>query len=247
MEIFKEEQTHMDKAEQVQRARELLENLQNMARTIQKDIADKRHAQQLSDEFSMEVNRKLLRELEYTLKEGPWQQGILFQNIAKKLQALYDKYKDEFREKHGEEDIPKTTPHLANRVAQRSGFREIFVSLYNSQGHSIEIWEKILRGLSGQFVARPIYQSEDDIRALIRSKSHKNNEAYAVAYIDEKNILKVPPDKIPHDKLNHELLMIKDKAIELDNITRFMHVSGRYYFKEHKLQREGDVGIPDFI
>ncbi len=86
------------------------------------------------------------------------------------------------------------------------------------------------------------------MRALIRSKVHKINEAYIAVYVSKTDI--IPPvekDQIAHDRLGHELLKIKEGAIKPENITRFMHATGQYVFKDNQLIKQGELEYMDFL
>jgi intracellular multiplication protein IcmQ len=129
----------------------------------------------------------------------------------------------------------KIASHLLNRVALRAGQQEVFVSLYSSEGSVLQSWEPIVANLPKQMVSRPIYADEEDIKALIKTKEKKNNEAYVSMYIAQSDILILPSDRTPMDKLGKSLLILKDKSLSLDNINRFVHQSGVYRYVNGKL------------
>ena len=135
--------------------------------------------------------------------------------------------------------------HLANRVAERTGQQEVFISLYNADGGNLQKWAKLLQGVSRQVVTRPIYAQEKEICALIRSKLNKKNEAYLAVYIDRDDVIEMAEDKAPKDRLGHHLLVTKDGAIKLENVTRFIHESGQYILKDGQLIRQGDAQYVD--
>jgi intracellular multiplication protein IcmQ len=107
--------------------------------------------------------------------------------------------------------------------------------LYASDGSNIQSWESILQHLPSQIISRPVYENEEDVVASIRSKSHRMNEAYVAIYVDPQNILEQPLEKISFDKLGKSLLLLKDKAINLDNVDVFVHQTGTYRFVKGRL------------
>ena len=90
-------------------------------------------------------------------------------------------------------------------------------------------------------ISRPIYADEEDIKALIRTKENKINEAYVSMYISQSDILPLPADKIPVDKLGKPLITLKDKSLSLDNINRFVHESGSYQYSQGRLVKNSAV------
>ena len=76
-------------------------------------------------------------------------------------------------------------------------------------------------------------------------KLHKRNEAYIAISIKTADIIAAPAEKIARDRLGHELLALRSGAINLDNIDRFMHVSGQYAFNASKLVHTGDYAARD--
>lgn len=60
-------------------------------------------------------------------------------------------------------------------------------------------------------------------------------KAYVAIYISQSDILHLSADKAPVDKLGKPLLTLKDKSISLENISRFVHVSGVYRYSNGRL------------
>ena len=84
-------------------------------------------------------------------------------------------------------------------------------------------------------ISRPIYADEEDVKAVLKTKENKQNEAYVAIYINQSDILPLPPDKASVDKLGKVLLSLKDKTLNLDNISRFVHLSGVYRYANGRL------------
>ncbi len=60
---------------------------------------------------------------------------------------------------------------------------------------------------------RPIYRSETDVKTMIRSKPNLPNEAYCVVRILREDIARPFTGVNPRDRLGHELLVLKERAI----------------------------------
>ncbi|WP_133129388.1 Dot/Icm secretion system protein IcmQ [Legionella yabuuchiae] len=181
----------------------------------------------MKDEITEDQSKAILEALDNAIKEGPWEESSFLRVIGKNLRELRDKFADQSRFSNQEDKIAS---NLANRIALRSGQREIFIALYSSTGSNIQSWTHILANLPRQIISRPIYVNEQDVKEVIRTKENQNNEAYVSIYINKDDILPVHPDKVPTDRLGKPLLSLKDKAIKVENINRFVHVSGIYKY-----------------
>ncbi len=187
----------------------------------------------MKDELSKQQSDDILKALDEAIEEGPWEASNFLRVIGKNLHEIRDVFAAESNTTPGE--TSGIVSHLANRIALRSGQQEVFVALYSSDGSNVSSWERILMNLPKQMISRPIYADEEDIKALIRTKLNKINEAYVSMYINQSDILFLSPDKTPVDKLGKPLLSLKNKSLNLDNINRFIHQSGTYHYAHARL------------
>ena len=127
---------------------------------------------------------------------------------------------------------------IANRVALRSGQIEVYIGLYCTDGLNITAWERVVNHLLSQLVSRPVYADEEDLKALLRTKEKPQNEAYVKAYINQTDILELPPERALLDKRGKPRLTLKDRVLSLSNITRFIHHTGAYDFIEGRLIKQ---------
>lgn len=187
----------------------------------------------MKDQLSDEQSEAILKALNDAIEKGPWDQSNFLKLIGKNLHQI----RDNFLSKLGARTQAqlKADSHLANRIALRSGQQEVYVSLYSSEGHNIQFWEKIVANLPRQMISRPIYADEEDMKAILKLKENKINEAYVAIYINQSDILALSADKTSVDKLGKPLLSLKDKTLNLDNISRFVHQSGVYRYERGRL------------
>jgi intracellular multiplication protein IcmQ len=187
----------------------------------------------MKDELSEKQTDAILKALDDALKEGPWDDSNFLRVIGKNLREIRDGFANQLNSK--EQEKAKLASNLANRVALRSGQKEIFIALYSFDGSNLQSWERIIINLPKQTVSRPIYENEEDIRAIIKTKENKNNEGFVSIYVNQSDILPMTPDKTPVDKLGKPLLTLKDKVLSLDNINYFAHVTGTYQLAQGRL------------
>ncbi|WP_131778859.1 Dot/Icm secretion system protein IcmQ [Legionella bozemanae] len=186
--------------------------------------------------FTKEHNDAILKALDYAIQNGPWDKSNFLRSIGNRLIGIRDNFAKKINER-SQAQI-QADAHLANRLALRSGQQEVFVSLYSSDGSNLQSWERIIANLPRQMISRPIYANEEQVQALIKSKENKQNEGYVAIYINETDIIHLSTDKTLMDKLGSPLLTLKDRALNVDNITRFVHLSGHYKYSRGRLIKE---------
>ncbi|MCC5791740.1 MAG: Dot/Icm secretion system protein IcmQ [Legionellaceae bacterium] len=173
--------------------------------------------------------------LDQAISDGPWQESNFLRVIGKNLEDIRDTFVAEV-EHHTASQV-RTDANLAHRVALRSGQREIYVSLYTSEGDKLASWERILSNLMRQVTSRPIYADEQEVRKLIRGKDNPVNEAYVAVYVNQDDILELSPERTSHDRYGVPLIALKDRAIVATNISRFVHRSGVYQYEQGHLKK----------
>ncbi len=192
-------------------------------------------------EKDLKRNAKILEALNKLLKDSVWEKSLFLKASAKKIRGIRDTLKAHAELPEEEENSGVLSNNLASRFAARLGQVEIFVSLYNADGNNFKKWEKSLLNISGQSSTRPVYINEKDIRELVRSKEKKKNEAYVSILINQDELVSPPEGKAPEDSMQHKLLILRDRALKVENIVRFVHQSGSYRFRNNHLIRQEDV------
>lgn len=188
----------------------------------------------MSIKISKQQAEEILESIDKTIKNGPWDKSNFLKAIGKNLQEI----RDDFHHKiHAEAETIKKQEHISQPTL-KPGQIEIFVSLYSTNGSSLQTWERILMNLPKQIISRPIYADEEAIKTVIKSKENRLNEAYISLFISETSLLELPQDKISYDKLGQPLLTLKNNAIHIENINRFEHTSGTYLFVNSRLLRQ---------
>lgn len=174
----------------------------------------------------------LIKTLNEAIDNGPWEDSNFLRVVGKNLREI----RDNFIRQVGlnpEEKLKSAVNALQRNL--HNDQQLVFVSLYSSEGQNLQSWERIIANLQRQIISRPIYADEADIVNLMKSKEKKINEAYVAIFINQSDLLILPPDKTPLDKLGRPLITLKDKAINLDNIVRFVHFSGVYTYLKGRL------------
>ncbi len=190
------------------------------------------------EELSEDKSKAILESLDKAISDGPWDESNFLRVIGKKLREIRDRFANRIRLRSNESD--KAVSHLANRIALRSGQREIFIALYSATGSNIQSWTHILANLPRQVTSRPVYANETDAKEAIGAKQNKLNEAYVSIYINTDDVLVTPEDKTPKDRLGKPLLSLKDRSIKIENINRLVHITGTYKYVGGRLIRQNN-------
>lgn len=175
----------------------------------------------------------ILKALDGAIDKGPWEHNLFFKGIGKKLRDARDKFKEELGLDELTADL--LSQNKSNHKIDNQS-TEVYVSLYQAEGSNITKWTTVVNSLAGYNLTRPVYRNEVDIQAAIRAKDQQQNDAYVAVRVRNIDILKVA-EKQPTDKLGHELLVLREGAIHLENISRFVHKSGHYQFRNKLLSK----------
>lgn len=198
------------------------------------------------------ILKELIAALERAIERGPWQRGLLFQAIGKKLRHLRGRFARELPadSSHSNEENSTLRSDGMKSSPQKSSEEDsliVYLSLYMNAGDNIQKWEKLLGTLPSSIVTRPIYKNEEDLRAALRPKENKINDAYISVRIRATDLIHPPGNTPPMDRYGHPLLIVRQGAVQSENILTFMHRSGRYLFTDGRLVRQGDQEYPDFF
>lgn len=181
---------------------------------------------------------EIVQILDNAIHDGPWDASNFLKAIGNKLRDVRAEFVEHVQTS-GKQLLEKMLEDNAEKLLlQRANQQEIFITLYSSEGSNLNSWERILSNLPRQVISRPIYSKEEDALYMIRSKASRTNEAYVGVYIHATDILPLPPDKTLTDKFGKPLLSLKDKAISVENISRFIHSSGNYHYIKGRLVRQ---------
>lgn len=173
---------------------------------------------------NIEINHKLIQVLEDVLAAGDWEATLFLRTAAKRLERLRAEGEELLALATGEH----STVHDMDELEQKPGYIKVFVALYQAEGNNIKKWLNLVNTLSEHSVGRPIYNEEEAVRAMIRSKPDPTRQAYVEVAIKEESIIQLNGDMVPKDKSGHDLLTLKSGAIHFDNIVEFIHGDKRY-------------------
>jgi intracellular multiplication protein IcmQ len=184
--------------------------------------------------LSNEQVNEILEALRGMLEHGSWGGSAILRALGKKLQSIYDEFEaDVGAGRQAALDAEQgPVQHMPSDTQQ-----EVFVALYSSDGTNLSVWERLLSNLPRQSVSRPVYAHEDDVKRAMNSASNRLNEGYVAIYVDRTSMLAMPAEKIPKDKSGTALLTLKDNALKLSQLVKFVHINNVYTYDKGRLKK----------
>lgn len=184
--------------------------------------------------LSNEQVNEILSALQGMLEHGSWGGSAILRALGKKLQSIHDEFESDVEA--GRQAALKAGGASQARTPSDTQ-QEVFVALYSSDGTNLAVWERLLSNLPRQSVSRPVYAHEEDVKRAMNAASNRLNEGYVAIYVDRTSILTMPAEKISKDKSGTELLTLKDDALKLKQLTRFVHLKNVYTYQQGHLKK----------
>lgn len=185
------------------------------------------------DDDNQSQAKQTLEILDKAIAAGSWDESSFIVMMGKKLKAIRDDLAAQIVK--AEENELTSPEYLAHRAHLNASLQLVYISLYSSEGITLNSWERIIANLQRQIVSRPIYANEEDVQNIIRTKEKKINEAYVALFVDKTDILELHSDKVSMDKLGKPMMVLKDNSINLENMEYFVHLSGKYRYSRGRL------------
>jgi intracellular multiplication protein IcmQ len=185
-------------------------------------------------EQHVEFNRELLAILDELLAAGDWESSLFLKVASKRVKAL----RDEAQALLEQATTSQSSQESADTV--REGYIKVYISLYQADGNDLKKWQNTLKGLALNNVGRPVYESEDHVKASIRARGNPSCEGYASVQIKTSDLMKMPDGRVPKDRYGNALLTVRENAVSLENIKEFVHANGQVYdFNDSQLTFRG--------
>jgi intracellular multiplication protein IcmQ len=175
----------------------------------------------------------VLVQMDLLITNGQWVGSNFLLSLGKSVNEARDNFLHQVGRSVSNED---TNINAEEKMQTLPGNKLIvYVVLYSSFGDNLQSWERMLFNLPKQSVSRPIYAEEEQVITILKSKEVTLNDAYVSVMVDKDDILSMPEDKIPLDKLGQQILTLKDNVIKLDNIRLFYNNGNTYSYSRSRL------------
>jgi len=184
-----------------------------------------------------ELQREFFTQVDKLLQLEKWKANDLLQAAGQQLKKVREQLPDWEQKK--KPDLKEA--RAVALAAQHSNMTQVFISLYQADGYNMKKWAALLEMMKDLAASRPIYQAEQDVRTVIRTKEQKQNEGYAAVYVSPKLVLAGGASgQALQDKSGYKLAFVKEGALLPEHMLYFEHISGRYTLQDGVLVRQGD-------
>ncbi len=198
-----------------------MKRLQDINNEIKKTLQEAKILYDLKDS---EAAVRLVNILDDLLKNKEWEATLLLRTAKKRLLNL----REEAQQIVNDLNVISTPKEPSQVIAPiKEGYIKVYIALYQTQGSNLKIWHDMLKSLAKYSITRPVYDNEEYVRELIRSKPDMQRHGYAVVAVKENGIIE--SGKVHLDQFNHKLLTLQEGAVTLENIIEFVHANEKRY------------------
>jgi len=184
-------------------------------------------------EKSVLLSRGLIKLLDELLSATDWDSSLFLKVTSKQFIDLKAQAEQILEKALA---VTEVTGGVTDQVLLQKGQVEVFVLIYQAGGVDMRKWRDTLKGLASGSVGRPIYRREADAEKAVREHGSLPQEGYVSVYVNKTAIIGLSEDKMQHDRLGNELITLRARAINADNIHEFVHANqNRYFLKEGEL------------
>lgn len=175
-----------------------------------------------------EIARKVATIIDAILATGDWENSIFLKASTVKLQKF--RVAAERLSHLGQQDESSTD--VIDKTTRRRippGYSQVFILLYQVDGANLQSWYHIIKTLMDYSVTRPVYKSESYAQECIRAKKDSDiaRNGYAVVNIKNENFY--GEEQASVDAFDHQVYVLKENSVKLENIVEFVHANKNYY------------------
>jgi Dot/Icm secretion system protein IcmQ len=179
--------------------------------------------------YHQEARDRLVSALDKAINEGSWEHSLFFRNILKRLHEIRGYVIAELS------DAPEMsvvdTAAMDATLREEQGYRRAYIAIYQAHGDRLEGWTNAVSKIGDYYISRPAYLVEDHVREMVRAKRSRN-DAYVAVWVHKEDILATNNTQ---DRWGHELLVLREGSIKVENIIEFVQDNYRYSLIGNKL------------
>ncbi|HVV69305.1 MAG TPA: Dot/Icm secretion system protein IcmQ [Gammaproteobacteria bacterium] len=179
--------------------------------------------------YQQEARDRLVNALDKAINEGQWEGSLFFRNILKRLHEIREYVVVELDDPEQDTEVNAELVNAINK--QEQGYQKVYIAIYQAQGDRLAGWTNAVSKLCDYYISRPVYQKEDHVREMIFAKRSRN-DAYVAIWVRQEDILGTNKTQ---DRWGHELLILKEGSVKVENIIEFVHDNYRYSLMGNKL------------
>lgn len=212
--------------------RKLLECLDKEARQFSEVARSYFERNHLSKEDRQGMLTSVITTIDHVLAAGDWNSSLFLRNTIKPLMAIKSEAEIELS-KLEIKAVEKSV--VVQAIAPDE--REVYISLFQSDGYNTGKWAMQLRSLERYVIGRPVYQHQEDAEKRVRLRAATGSEGFVVVIIKETDLQS--PVSTTKDQFDSPLLSLKETALRNGRIVAFVHQNVRYHFVDGQLIKQG--------
>jgi intracellular multiplication protein IcmQ len=177
--------------------------------------------------LTLEEVQKVQEIMNQLLGENEWEQATYLKILREELQKIYTAFNLLASQAYAQvNEEAEAQTHILN--FDKTNYKLVYISVYSSEGENLDSWQRILFNLPKQFITRAIYENEYDAQDAIKLAPVFVNAAYVAIWVD-KNLILSSEDYPPQfDKMGHQLINLRDRAVQLNKIEFFWNNMSKY-------------------
>ena len=173
---------------------------------------------------------------EQMLADERWQQSNFLKIIHARLQKLSDELAESAHIAMTNKENNQVDDNQDHeRVLKEQTMQLVYIHLYTSDGKELEAWERSISHIHRQFVSRSIYSNESHAQSAAQASPIFINAGYVAVWVEKSFIFPAEDGRKLKDKLGNPVILLKDRAIYLQNIEFFWNNYTHYTWKHQKL------------
>lgn len=187
---------------------------------------------------------ELLQGLAAVCEESSWSESRLLERIVQPVRKTYaalESLKVNLGKELSEEGAPVCSRGLAwmrepgREVNGDTDLMTVYVALFQMDPDNMQKWTEQLHSIDRALVTRPVYASEDAVKASIRARKNQECVGYACIEIPKKLLLKGAEQRT--DRLNQPILSLTNGRVGIDSVRYFMRAGVAYRMRGEILQK----------
>ena len=175
-----------------------------------------------------EIAMRVKATIDALLATGDWVKSLFLKAVADKFQTML--LTVQHLVQLAQQDEPSVAVHKTAKSRKTPpGYSRVFVLLYQVDETNLQSWYRTIKTLADYTVTRPVYKNETYAQECIRAKKDTEIERNGYIVVDIKNEDIYGEEYASVDNFHHNMYVLKENSVEIENILEFVHANKSYY------------------
>ena len=172
----------------------------------------------------------IISEVDTLLGENDYESSLFLRNTVKPLKTMREDAATLLEQLSGQDEIER---HTVAQLSEDSV--AVYILVFQQQGHDLNKWTQMLRGLGRYVLGRPIYATAEMAEAVIRNKLSQEHEGYVKVAVEKSALEAGKQLSKRKDRFGNELITLPAGAVNSRYILEFVQGKKRYHFIKGEL------------